>query len=193
MIDEVVIVGKVAGAASATGLCAWGAIKAGQAVSRVMDAVELVRKELRPNGGTSLRDIANETATGLERVEVRQLVHEARHGALVADLGIGEWQADLNGRVTKVNRAFCRLFGRPAEDLIGMGWEPQIHPDDRARVVDEWLQSVREQREAVFDFRIVRDGGEVVECRGQSFILRDRKDQAAGFMGTTRAVKGRAR
>lgn len=186
MVELVIAIGKIAGAMSATGIAAWGTVRFARGVGRAMDAVDLVHKELKPNSGSSIRDLVTETANGLERVEVRQIVHEARHGALVADLGIGEWQADLTGRVTKVNRAFCRLFARPAEDLIGRGWEPFIHPDDRERIVREWADSVRDQREAVFEFRLVRESDEIVECRGQSFILRDKKGQAAGFMGTTR-------
>ena len=35
-----------------------------------------------------------------------------------------------DGTFTFVNDAYCRLFGKSADTLIGTRWQPQVHPDD---------------------------------------------------------------
>jgi PAS domain S-box-containing protein len=35
-----------------------------------------------------------------------------------------------DGTFTFVNEVYCRIFGKPAEDLIGKVWHPVAHPDD---------------------------------------------------------------
>lgn len=52
------------------------------------------------------------------------------HGAFM-QAAIGMVLLDLEGRIIESNDALCRLLGRDAEDLMGMGFTALLHADDR--------------------------------------------------------------
>jgi len=55
---------------------------------------------------------------------------EARYRLLVQAQQDLVTETDLEGRLLFVNAAYCALFGKTAEELIGSNYAPLIHPDD---------------------------------------------------------------
>jgi PAS domain S-box-containing protein len=56
---------------------------------------------------------------------------EADGDAIFAASSVGIAQADERGVLVRVNPAFCRMLGYPADRLLGRSFLEFTHPDDR--------------------------------------------------------------
>jgi PAS domain-containing protein len=54
-------------------------------------------------------------------------------GVAFEEAPVGSVLVSLDGRFTRVNRAFCEMTGYCAEELVGMRFNDVTHPDDRAQ------------------------------------------------------------
>jgi PAS domain S-box-containing protein len=67
-------------------------------------------------------------------------IEQALQGSEARYRGVLEDQTELisrlaaDGRFVYVNAAYCRFFGKQAEQLLGTRWEPVAHPDDVAMI-----------------------------------------------------------
>ena len=88
--------------------------------------------------------------------------------ALVRLAPVGIFLTDSSGRITFINDRWTEISGLSAAGNLGHGWTAAIHPDDRDRVMKEWLACTSEGRPCTIDYRIVHPSGEVrfVEVRG---------------------------
>jgi PAS domain S-box-containing protein len=77
----------------------------------------------------SIRDI-----TDLKRAEVDLRESEIRYRHVVEDQTEFICRFFPDGTYVFVNEAYCRYFGLNKEEIIGTRFQPNIHPDDRARV-----------------------------------------------------------
>lgn len=110
---------------------------------------------LTPNGGSSLYD-------RMSSIDRRSAVGEARLAGLVELSGFAEVETDGDGKVVRVSEAACDIVDRSAEDFLGLEWKNVLHADDRARVLAEWLDAVRDRRTYRARMRWTRRDGEAV-------------------------------
>lgn len=69
----------------------------------------------------------------MERAQAARRTGEAEFRAAFEQSALAMAQSDYaTGRYVRVNAAFCRLAGRPAEDLLGRHYSELTHPDDLA-------------------------------------------------------------
>lgn len=103
----------------------------------------------------SVVDPPDEVATpGLQSDAVFRLIFDA------SPVGIG--LADENGHFLAVNPSLCRLFGRPAEELLGRTSIEWTHPDDRpGHHAATRLMTTAEDGIARVEKRYLRPDGEV--------------------------------
>ncbi|MFP3867907.1 MAG: PAS domain S-box protein [Desulfobacteraceae bacterium] len=86
---------------------------------------------------------------------------EARYRAIVED------QTDLicrslpDGRLTFVNEAYCRYFGKKREELIGSRFMPLIHPEDRPKFEAHIAGLNPQNQVATIEHRVVTPEGEI--------------------------------
>lgn len=125
-------------------------------------------------------------------VESRTKLLNEKQSELITSLerykGIVDSQTDLVVRVdsenkfTFVNDAYCRVFGKRRDELIGKSFFPLIHPDDRASTLFEMdklkippHRAKMEQRAFTLngyrwllweDYAIVDENGKIVEVQG---------------------------
>ncbi len=104
-----------------------------------------------------------------EALRARMLVEQ--HARQVAEEGertyrnLGEsipqqvWAAAPDGSLDQVNGVVVRYFGRPAERMLGDGWQGVIHPDDLAVCVDRWTRSIATGEPYEVEFRLLRSDG----------------------------------
>jgi PAS domain S-box-containing protein len=87
--------------------------------------------------------------------------------------GISE--VDLSTRrFVRVNRRFCEMMRRPANALLAMGPAEVIHPDDLARVHDEWFAAMKSTGQWDATVRHLGPSGEIIWVRlGVSLWKRD--------------------
>jgi PAS domain S-box-containing protein len=118
-----------------------------------------ILKELRPNGGLSIRDT-------VDRLEREQATFK---GLLMATWDRDRkpvFQTDSIGRYIWVNRAFTTLTGRQRSEMAGWGWINAVHPGDRTAIRQRWIDAVTEKRNFEETFRLVDRESDVhaVQC-----------------------------
>jgi PAS domain S-box-containing protein len=118
--------------------------------ARQQQTLDAIMYELRPNGGSSLRD-------AVARIEARVAKGESKVNALFGEVGVAMLEADSDGACTFVSPAWSRLTGVSISDAIGWGWINSVHHGDRDAVVHEWRSAVEQHRACSLRFRLARD------------------------------------
>lgn len=137
-----------------------------------------IAKELKPNGGSSLRDLG-------DRLEVRQLVLEHKVLLLLQDAPEAHFETDKTGRCVAVNSAYLKLTMMSFEDVLKNDWLLGIHPDDLDRVVRGWNDAVDQARQFRMHYRFRNPKtGEGIPVTCQAVPMQNANGKIIGFMGT---------
>jgi PAS domain S-box-containing protein len=67
---------------------------------------------------------------------------EARFRTLTEAVPQMLWSADASGGVDFLSQQWLSYTGQPIERGLGGGWQEVLHPEERDRVIAEWLHSV---------------------------------------------------
>ena len=132
-------------------------------------------------------------ADELEGERRRLAVGEERFRSIVETHADMVWVADWNGQLRHAVPSWCALTGQKPEEMLGLGWVDVIHPDDLARVSEQWADAVVQRRrfEAEFRVRKASGGWATVASRGIP-LLRD-DGHIREWVGTTIDVTTRHR
>lgn len=95
----------------------------------LMFEVLKIKSQLYPNGGESLFD------------HVISLKFAQKNTWEVLEMAV--WESDINGRITYVTTALCRMVGRTPVELLHNSWLGKIIQDQREEVEEEWQDSLR--------------------------------------------------
>jgi PAS domain S-box-containing protein len=93
-------------------------------------------------------------------------------------------RSDAEGRVNYNNARWTEFTGQSVEASLGDGWAEVLHPEDRERVMRDWLRVAREGGVATDELRIVRPGGQVRWLLSRSQPLRDSGGRVIAHVGT---------
>jgi PAS domain S-box-containing protein len=134
------------------------------------------------------RDVtkAREAQTGLR-------ASQSRFRALSLQAPVGIFETDLSGRCTFVNEAWCALTRLPESAALGEAWNQAVHPDDLARVVFAWDETVERGRTFRLEYRFLHPDGRVVWVTGAAEPLQDARGLLLGYLGTAADVTERRR
>ena len=69
------------------------------------------------------------------------------------------WVTDIDRSCTYVNRAWLEFTGRSFEAELGNGWADGIHPDDRAKCLETWVQVFDRREPLRMEYRVRRHDG----------------------------------
>ncbi len=86
--------------------------------------------EAAPNGVGGVLVTVVET-TGRVRTEQALRASEERFASIFEQTGVGVLQCELDGRFLLVNRRFCEIVGRTADELLALRVPDITHPDYR--------------------------------------------------------------
>jgi PAS domain S-box-containing protein len=84
---------------------------------------------------------------------------EQRFRSLVDTIPVLVWMSDPKGLCTFLSRPWIQFTGVAIEKQLGNGWSNLIHPDDRERCVNEFLDCVRRQASFNVEYRLLRHDG----------------------------------
>lgn len=110
-----------------------------------------------------------------------ELAEHSQSALRVAPVGI--FQTDAAGAATFVNDRWCHLSGMSREAAVGQGWLGAIHPDDRARVANEWSDAIEERREFALEYRFQRPDGTIVWVAGTATSIHVDDRGSSGYVG----------
>lgn len=99
--------------------------------------------------------------------------------------------ADAVGNVTFCNRAFLEYLGISREELEGLQWSDNVHPDDREAVVRQYESAVASGDPATAELRMRRHGGEYRWFLGHLSPIRDGAGTAVGWVGASVEIQDR--
>ncbi|MDY7020503.1 MAG: PAS domain S-box protein, partial [Cyanobacteriota bacterium] len=129
--------------------------------------------------------------TERKRVEARLRESEQRYATLAAAVPVGIFRTDVMGNCIYVNNHYCQISGLSSEAALGDGWQRRLHPNDRQRVVQEWIQSVQENRSFQIECRFQTQDGSVTWVYAQAVAERDANQQIIGYVGTITDISDR--
>ena len=152
--------------------------------NKVLMTLDDIRKEIKPNGGSSLRD-------SIDRIENSINVSSHMNDAQMTALGVAYWRSDGTGRWTQASQTLCRILGVTESEIIGNNWVSLIHEDDREDVVQEWHSAVSNSRKASMEFRMVRPSRRVIKIKVTATPLTNEKTKVMqGLWGHVVEVPG---
>ncbi|MEG4984315.1 response regulator [Microcoleus sp. BR0-C5] len=129
-------------------------------------------------------------ATQLAAVNSELSKSEERFRTLCACSPLGIYLADVEGRCTYINPRCQAICGLTLEESLAEIWQREVHPEDRERVVADWLAWIKEGNEYSNEFRLA--GSETVRwINVQSSPMFSDLGKLIGHVGTVRDVTDR--
>lgn len=146
----------------------WGKtimfFNAGAQLARLQATQDAILSELRPNGGSSLRDAIDRTQADVARaIRIAQGV-DARTQFMLDNEQTPAFENDGAGHAIWMNRSMLSMVDRPIEEMIGSGWFNAVYAPDRKRVREAWEAAVSEARIFEDTYRFVTRKGRITEC-----------------------------
>jgi len=148
--------------------------------SKVQVFVELFQKTVE----------VKQQATQLAAVNSELSKSEERFRTLCACSPLGIYVADVEGRCTYINPRCQAICGLTLEESLAEVWQREVHPEDRDRVVADWLAWIKESQEYSNEFRLA--GSENVRwIHVQSSPMFSDLGKLIGHVGTVRDITDR--
>ena len=148
--------------------------------SKVQVFVELFQKTVE----------VKQQATQLAAVNSELSKSEERFRTLCACSPLGIYVADVEGRCTYINPRCQAICGLTLEESLAEVWQREVHPEDRDRVVADWLAWIKESQEYSNEFRLA--GSETVRwIHVQSSPMFSDLGKLIGHVGTVRDITDR--
>lgn len=112
----------------------------------------------------------------------RESEAQARFRSLTDAAPVGVFQADSRGNNVFMNPAMERIMGMSADEARGKGWMESIHPEDKERVLGEWMAAIAAGRDFMSEYRFLTPSGRSCWVRGYGSGIRDPAGANAGYM-----------
>lgn len=124
----------------------------------------------------------NETQFAAEEKEVHWVIQD-NHSA-VAPLEV-TWSTEPSGELIETCESWRAFTGQTIDQIKGFGWLDAIHPDDRDRVHESWVNTVAKGSVYVSEFRLRRADGAMryMSVRGVPGIKDRQIVKLTGFCG----------
>ncbi|WP_293250450.1 MULTISPECIES: response regulator [unclassified Microcoleus] len=123
-------------------------------------------------------------ATELAAVNHELSKSEERFRTLCACSPLGIYLADVAGRCTYMNPRCEAISGLILEESLASAWQRWVHPEDRDRVVADWLAWIKEGQEYSKEFRLVDNEETVRWINLQSSPMFSDLGKPIGHVGT---------
>ena len=108
----------------------------------LVKTIEDIKKEVTPNGGSSIKDVIN-------RIEKRQIMIDKRTKAIFYNLDNSIFEVDQNGNILWANRSFHKALG--TKNLKGLDWVSIIDESERESFLREIESCTKTVRELKFE------------------------------------------
>jgi PAS domain S-box-containing protein len=122
------------------------------------------------------------TAEKFDKTRPQELDQEFRLLADAAPVLI--WISGPDKGCTFLNQPWLDFTGVPIEQQLGDGWLRLIHPEDRQRIFQDYVQAFDEKRNFEFEFRLLHKDGGYRWIRDRGSPRFDSQNQVTGFVGS---------
>ena len=124
-----------------------------------LHAVEFVSNIYEEEGSSVIQcNIRDVTA----RTRAMEALHasEARFHAIADNVPVMIWVRDPDNRVTYFNRGWQTFVGGADDQEKNDHWQDAIHPDDRARCLDDYARAFTDHKRFELKYRLRQHGGD---------------------------------
>lgn len=128
-----------------------------------------------------------------EQMQAALTESEARYRTLATVSPVGILQADATGHVHYVNEGWQELAGISLAAAQGLNWLNAVHPDDRAKLQQEWLTAVQQRRSFTAEYRFRRPNGKTSWVLGRTVAEKNAAGDVVGFVGSITDINERKR
>ena len=141
----------------------------------------------------SARELLARVATNLELGRSRQAASQQRFRFLAESIPQLVWTADAQGRVDYYSPRWFDYTGLTLEQAQGWEWQNIIHPDDLARSIEAWTDSVKAGTTYDVEHCLRRADGSYHWHLTRALPMLDEQDQVMRWFGTCTDITERKR
>ncbi|GAB2967509.1 hypothetical protein GCM10027048_42790 [Hymenobacter coalescens] len=107
------------------------------------------------------QDVTEQHLAELNRQRMQQELTESQERArfTLEALPMMVWTTSPSGEVDYFNQRWQQYTGKSMAQLLDHAWAEDLHPDDRDRVLQTWLQAVKAGTESQQEYRLRRHDG----------------------------------
>lgn len=183
-LDSLILVAAALGGAGVIWRYIWVPIGKGVLNARAffkhlckgLDTIEALAKEVKTNGGGSLKD-------DLLQIKERIGSLESLVSAQMEDDPQGVFICDDQGSNVFLNRTYCRLLGVTKEELSGQSWRAFVPHTVASDYEKLWKEAFGSNREISTDIPLQRADGKVLCSHVSIFPLSKNTDKTRRFLG----------
>ena len=106
---------------------------------------------------------------------------------------VGIFRVDSEGYGTYVNERCAEIIGMSPAQAVGAPWGNCVHPDDRRRIIPEWIPALQAGRQFKSEYRICAPDGTVTWVLGQALADKGADGRIRGYVGTIVDITERKR
>ncbi|MEM7548953.1 MAG: PAS domain S-box protein [Bacteroidota bacterium] len=132
-----------------------------------------------------------EDITKTKEAEEKLRQSEERFEKLATISPVGIFSTDREGNTTYINKQWSKITGLDMEKASGSNWSTALHPDDKKRVFEEWMNAVNEDVEFSSEFRFQRPDGKVTWVLTQATKKENEDGETIGYIGSVTDIDGR--
>ena len=103
------------------------------------------------------------------------------------------WSALPDGSNTYINAHFVEYTGLSAEQVAGSGWQAAIHPDDRERHINKWMEAIASGKPHENEVRFRHSDGQYRWHLDRGVPLRDQDGNIVKWYGVVTDISDRKR
>ena len=129
----------------------------------------------------------------VRRAEEALRASEERHRTFMAMTALAVWNAAPNGEVVTDAYGWRDLTGQTPDQYRGSGWLEAVHPEDKARLLEDWQHALRDKASIDTEYRVSRKDGTYVYVRDQGIPLRRPDGSVREWIGTVTDIDKRKR
>lgn len=129
-------------------------------IRNTITTVDWLKKELQPNGGSTIKDSINRIDKEVKDVKHLISYSCAKQGVFFDFLGysedgLGLFESNELGECIYASPKYYEITGCTEVDVKGNGWVNLIDESDRDRVFTEWQHCIAQKRPFILDYDII--------------------------------------
>ncbi len=126
-----------------------------------------------------------------KRAEQALAESESRYKALAATVPVAIYRFDNQGQCIYVNDYWSQMTGLPKASALGDGWQQSLHPDDRARLLNEAAHNLSFDQAVQTEGRHLCPDGSINWFYSQMLPELDAMGKVSGYVGTLTDITAR--
>jgi PAS domain S-box-containing protein len=132
----------------------------------------------------TIRDISE------ERFFQQQLQEREQKFRLLADsMPQFVWTSDTLGELNYFNQSVFDFTGLTMQDIVEKGWIEIVHPDDRAKNIEEWTNSITTGKDFHLEHRFKKNNGDYRWQLSRATPQRDNNGNIQMWVGTSTDIQ----